>query len=153
MVVSDIQALQPGTYTLLLSASQPHMHVGQSYALTVESSVPVHVEGLPAIGAGMYHRKAHSPASCVWKLDVPRRMPLMVCAAQDATGPLCVSITTHSHELAAAHAVDDTHYVFLSTTPLEAGTYLLRVHGMAPVHVDMFGAQPVTLAPHSSELL
>ena len=153
MVVSDIQALQPGTYTLLLSASQPHMHVGQSYALTVESSVPVHVEGLPAIGAGMYHRKAHSPASCVWKLDVPRRMPLMVCAAQDATGPLCVSITTHSHELATAHAFDDTHYVFLSTTPLEAGTYLLRVHGMAPVHVDMFGAQPVTLAPHSSELL
>lgn len=151
MVVCDVQALQPGTYTLLLSASQPYVHVGQWYALTVESSVPVHVEGLPALGAGMYHRTAHGSASCVWKLDIPRRMPLVVCAAQDATGPLCVSIATHSHELAAAHAFDDTHYVLLTTTPLDAGTYLLCVNGMAPVHVDMFGTQPVTLAPHSSD--
>lgn len=151
MVICDVQALQPGAYTLLLSAFQPHVHAGRWYALTVESSVPVHVESLPALGAGMYHRSVHVSPSCLWKLDVPRRMPLVVCAAQDATGPLRVSITIHSHELASAHASDDTHYVLLTTSPLDAGTYLLRVDGMALVHVDMFGTQPVTLAPHSSD--
>lgn len=153
MTLCDASAIQPGSYTLVLSSFEA---LSSEFTLVIESNVRVHVQPIPAEGAGQYHRASHASLPCVWELDVPRAIPITLCASQARPAlpeqPLRVELWHNTERIAASDAhLDATCAMLAMSQPLEAGTYIARVQGSldTPVYVDVYGVQPVTLSVRS----
>lgn len=152
IAVCHVEALQPGTYALLPCARTPV--AGMDFALELESNVRVSLQLMPALGAGMYKRSVADTAPCAWRMDVPRPMRILVCAA--TTAPASVSHIPLHVRLTGPNLAAESHSAHnASTLVMEhmcgAGTYDLVVasHTPHPAHVDVYAMQPVTLSPHS----
>ena len=150
MTLCDASVIQPGTYTLVVSSFEA---LASEFTLVIESNVRVCVQPIPAEGAGQYHRALHASLPCIWEVELPRPMPITLCASQARPAmpeqPLHVELWQNTTCVAASEALLDVTCAML-TIPhaLEAGSYIARVQGShdTPVYLDVYGVQPVTLS-------
>lgn len=150
MALCDATAIQPGSYTLVLSSFEA---LPSEFTLVIESNVRVCVQPIPAEGAGQYHRASQASLPCVWEVELPRAMPLTLCASQARPAlprqPLRVELWQQTTCVAGSEALLDATCAMLRIPhALEAGSYIIRVQGSldAPVYLDVYGVQPVTLS-------
>lgn len=150
MTLCDACVIQPGTYTLVVSSFEA---LTSEFTLVIESNVRVCVQPIPAEGAGQYHRASHASLPCVWEVELPRSMPITVCASQarpaEPKQPLRVELWQHTTCVASSEALLDASCAMLSIPhALDAGSYIVRVQGSqdAPIYLDVYGVQPVLLS-------
>ncbi|KAI3617749.1 hypothetical protein CBS9595_003658 [Malassezia furfur] len=144
LALSEIPAVQPGEYTLILSTLAP---VQAQFALTVECSAPIDVERLPAEGAGMYHRAVVSDTR--WELVLERSMSVELVVSSDEPESLHVSVYDAHTALASAAPVSPmSTCVTLHMRMLPAGTYTVLASPPGTRRtLDVYSAQPLALHP------
>lgn len=154
IALCDVSAMQPGVYTLVVSAYDPS-HTGP-FQLSVESSAALWLSPIPAEGAGMYHRRLTRRVgddSAHWNLTVGRDTLIYAYAAVEGAPPepVPLSFFIKAGPETIARAGDATSALASCTARLAQGAYTLSVQkdtalpGVAAVCVDLYSDQPLCI--------
>lgn len=148
LAIVDVRALQPGTYTLVVSSREAS---ASEFSVRLESSTPLRADALPVERAGLYRRSARGVAPCAWRITLRHAMPLLLVGAHDVGPEARVGADRLAVEFdgpAAQRAVTDEGAACCSvrTDTLPPGSYAVRVRAPAgAVALDAYGPQPLSI--------
>lgn len=152
IALCDAHALQPGTYTLVVSCYAP----GQAadFALALECSAPLYAAAVPPEGAGMFHRTQSGMLfgkDCAWTLDVPHqaRLDVRLAGAERRPPPLVLEVLAGAARIATAHSAGAAGAA-LRTLNLPRGEYRVCARyagtaqaGTTAVSLDVYSVHPI----------
>ena len=139
VALCDAEAIQPGLYTLIVSAYEAGRHA--EFSVAVESSAPVSVKPIQPEGAGLYHR-ACTPTQDYVPMRVCTSMPVRVCASRRwRRDPLHLSLWAGA--TCVAERTEDSATGVSLECSVPPGEYTLHVS--SPACIDVYSPQPVEL--------